>query len=398
MSRGPRLSPEALVVLLLSGLLAVFATLAVVTGSEGSSSRNASSNRSSYSTRPSGLKALYLTLQASGFPVTRHRLPWTSLPARATVLISLQSAFEPTSDEWEHVVKWVRGGGLLVYGRRAAHSRDTEDRTWKTLPALLSSGPCKEAPELGVHEDEAELLPYPHLPAQLRAWENGWPLYGDEERTAVTWTSLGQGTFVEIRASELLSNEGIARWSNLRFVLNLLTLRGWHGRPTPSGTGTIVFDEYHNGYGSRETRSLWSLLPSTTHAGLLQVLTAALLLIWVKSRRLATARPLPPPPRQRSEYLDSMAELLERAGAHRLVVRMLRRRLVEGLARLHGLPASTVDLDSILAGRDADLTQQVRTVLARLDTWEAGTAPAPDEVLRAARKVNRILEETRRSA
>lgn len=397
MSRGRRLSPEALVVLLLSGLLAAFATLAVATGSEESSTRGLSSNRSSYSTRPDGLKALYLSLQASGFPVTRHRHPWTSLPARATAVISLPSAFEPTGDEWEKMVEWVRRGGLLVYGRRTTPSSGAEAQTWKALPALLSSGPCLEAPDLGVHEHEAELLAHPHLPAHLRAWESGWPLYGSEERIAVTWRSLGQGTFVEIRAPEVLSNEGIPRWSNLRFVLNLLALRGCHGQPTRSGTGAILFDEYHNGYGTRETRSLWSSLPASTRAGLLQILAAALLLVWVKSRRLAPAQPLPPPPRQRSEYLDSMAGLLERAGAHRLVARMLRRRLVDGLARACGLPAGT-ELPAILAGLDAALAQRGQAVLARLDTWEAATAPVPDQALRAAREVNRILEEARRTA
>ena len=395
MSTRSRLSPEILAVLGLSALLAVFATLAVATDSQRESSSGQSSHRSTYHTGPDGLKAVFLTLQAAGFPVARHRHAWTSLPPQATVVLAFPSAFEPAPEEWERMLEWVRDGGLLVYSRRSAPSRQAGEQTWLPLSALVSTGPGYEAPVISVHEHRATLPPSPPLPSSLRLPEEGWPLYGDDTRTAVTWHAIGKGTCVELASPEILSNDGIARRSNLRFVLNLLAQRGWHGEPSRAGSGAILFDEYHNGYGNRETRSLWSALPSSVHAGLLQILAAALLLMWVRSRRLAAARELPPPPRERSEYLESMAGLLERAGARRLVARTLRRQLLEGLAKAAGMPAESLDPATLLAERDNPLHQRARAVVAHCDVWEAGTRPSSAELLRTAREIRRILQAAR---
>ena len=69
--------------------------------------------RSTYSSRPGGLKALYETLRLQGYPVARHLHPLTTAPKDGVLFLASPSV-GLSDQEWQALRAWVERGNLLV--------------------------------------------------------------------------------------------------------------------------------------------------------------------------------------------------------------------------------------------------------------------------------------------
>jgi len=291
----------------------------------------------------------------------------------------------------------VRGGGLLVYGRRTPRSR-AEDRTCEALPARLSADRARMRPTWASTSTRSTSCPSSTLPfPPPRLGRRNGPCTRNEERTAWPgarsdgapwWRSapradVQRGHHPLVQPPLRAEPPGAARMA-----------RATH----PERTGAILFDEYHNGYGSRETRPLWTSFPPPPHAGLPAV---------------AGGRRWPPgvgeipsaghgaaaPTRFRGSARSISTPwpgLLERAGATTGGADAApppggRPGASPGPPCEHHRPprpaGGTGRRPGAAGPRPAGTPRHVG----------GGTTPMPDEMLRAAREVHRILEHTRRS-
>lgn len=100
---------------ILIGLL--FFLIAIVVlfgrGREVSSETELIPRRTSYSSTPGGVRALYNTLDRLGYPVQRQLCELTTAPSDG-VLFMLAPETSPSPSEWLAVREWVKRGNVLV--------------------------------------------------------------------------------------------------------------------------------------------------------------------------------------------------------------------------------------------------------------------------------------------
>lgn len=138
----------------------------------------------------------------------------------------------------------------------------------------------------------------------------------------------GAGRIIVLSDPYMVANGGIRLADNLQLALNVIGSVG----------GMIAFDEYHQDRaGARNhliayfagTPILWMLAQGTL---------VVLVLLWTRGRRFARPLPVPFVDRRSSlEFVDSMAELQQRARAYDLAIENIYTRLRRVLVRYAGL-------------------------------------------------------------
>lgn len=166
----------------------------------------------------------------------------------------------------------------------------------------------------------------------------------------------GTGRIVVLSDPYIVSNAGIRLADNQQLALNLVA----------RNSGTIAFDEYHQGHGSHQNRLIAYFSGTPVLAVVGQFVLLVLAIVWTQSKRFA--RPLPlfnPDRRSKLEYVASMAELQERARAYDLAIENIYTRLRRVLARYAGLDANarTNDIAVRVAARGKMDPHQVETVM-----------------------------------
>ena len=355
-----RFRPEILVLLLIVAFIAVMMTL-----SHRDTPETGDWNvvRSSYRTLPHGYKALYLTLDRLNLPVRRHLRPYMMLPERGLLIVA--DVHKKAVNEYEitQLKKWIAAGnhalvlaeyhpGLFLPGDGAERLFDLDDFIGKPGSAGKPVAHTPENIDAGMIATEAAALVPSFLTARAPALtvktthrfaHDSAPaielagekvgatlLYADEVGSVVAYSPLGEGGIVWCTSPWSFSNEGIAEGYNLEFILALVGLQP--GAP-------IIFDEYHHGHGTR--LNLWTVAPTLTKLGILQVAVAVVLLLITLSWRFGPIQ-LPVEERfsrSRAEYLTSMAGLLERLHATHVVAQRLRLRVGRVLGQRLGLSA-----------------------------------------------------------
>ncbi|MHB0997870.1 MAG: DUF4350 domain-containing protein [Armatimonadota bacterium] len=336
--------------------------------------------RTTYSSRPAGMKALYETLDGLGYPVTRHLAPLTVLPKDGTYILA--SPEVPLSDdEWASLQQWTERGNLLIVAsgleveefngtakidtsrsipgypsfltpnvntfRVPKHSAISDDqwdfKSYSSIESRIST-------PTGVMKPEKKRKPSPD--AKTLA-----PLFGYANGNTVAFCKWGRGSVIVLSSSWPLCNKGIRMDDNLILVLNALSYRD------PSNKLAVTFDEFHHGYG--RAPGLMSLIGTSARIGLAQILMAFLLLIFAVSRRFGRPVPLREGGRQRNEYLTSMASLLKRAHATNIVKQEIERKYLEDIALILGLPP-VAEPDLILSAaieKRPDMAQELHKLL-----------------------------------
>ena len=429
---------ELLALLLVIALCVLLSALSRKAGSDDNHTDPARLVRSSYYTYPEGYKALYLTLQELGYPVSRQSRPYALLPAQGTLIIADPYRVSISTYDSQQLFAWISQGNtalLLVEQqpelltafagaqpaatKEGGHGADDQPHMpsdWEQKFAVNppSSGgwlqqldgggaappvaPTSASPLAAAAGQTGDLLVnsacrFPRqalLPPELLAHvSDTQPLYADAAGVVAVSARIGAGKLICCSSPWSFSNQGLsAAPGNLDLLLALLD-----ARPEQP----ILFDEYHHGYGA--AMSLVSLAPAATRWGLTQLALVGVLLLVLAAWRLGPIR-LPASARytrSRAEYLTSMAGLLQRAGATGMVRTRLELLLKRELGRRLGLTVAA-DAAQLLAANAAHRVVDqalLSAVLQRLAAMHSQQRPDQTALMQVAAEVHNLLYQQR---
>ncbi len=138
----------------------------------------------------------------------------------------------------------------------------------------------------------------------------------------------GAGRIVVLSEPYMVANGGIRLADNLQLALNILGSAG----------GMIAFDEYHQDRAGARNHLIAYFAGTPVLWMLAQGALVVLVLLWTRGRRFARPLPVPFVDRRSSlEFVDSMAELQQRARAYDLAIENIYSRLRRVLVRYAGL-------------------------------------------------------------
>lgn len=342
--------------LLLGIVLAVALVLALLLSAAPSRSRGKSAtslSASSYSRGRNGLKALHDGLVTAGYRVTRTREPLTRLSERGTLVIAAPE-IALLHSEISALQAWVAAGNDLIL----ALSFDNYERA--AGPLIMPVGragaavPFPETPETlrpsfpgaalrGVRTvatrwgcriavRQWDPLGRPSNPEEQSPDDSNQPpllpLIADSQGIVLGQSRLGRGRVITMADHWTPSNDGLRHADNIRLMLGLLG--------PPSTEKAVIFDEFHHGYRDVAAEPLFSMF---TWAGLAQALLGFAIWASIRATRFGDPIPSPPSPRERTEYVDAMAQLLRRARGEDTARRILGQRFLRSMSKALGLPA-----------------------------------------------------------
>lgn len=326
----------------------------------------------SYSSTPSGLGALYETLDKSGYRVQRNLDP-ISTSIDDGVLFIIGPEMPLTADEYRDLRSWVSRGNLLVIVRNNDFNMSPPDkpdegsvRSHPDCPSFLSDN----ARTLRVNEydtvsHQGLVLDYQKKnKAAAKAVHPSIPLYSTDGSTSIAYSRWGLGEVIELGGPWMLTNSGIRFDDNLVMVLNALNHRD------PSKKLHVTVDEYHHGYG--QGKGMMSLISKPAKIGLGLLFAGFVILVFAVSRRFGRPIHLREASRQRGEYLSSMSSLIQRAQAIGLVRRELGGKFRREIAVALGCSPDSSD-DAILAAAQLRCPDKVSDIA---DLLNAASAPA----------------------
>jgi hypothetical protein len=322
----------------------------------------------SYDASNDGFRAAFLLLEDLGYPVERSNRP-TGGAARFV--------FSPddSAKEFEALRKWVQDGGCIVLA-------DSTGSFSKQLGIPLEVE--KQNPDPGEQPASGEGLEringgevrvsWPGHDGRVWAKAGGAPL--------ITVHSFGNGEVWLVHRPRVVSNK------LLREADNALLLCRASEAILANRTGPLLFDEFVHGQRDRPG-VIELLLRPPALAVTLQTLLFMVFLLWHHVPRFGTIQPVPPPRRRsKEEFLDAMANLLERKGdlgdAFRTARTDLARRIEEAL----GLPPTT---PMELLAREAAKRRPIdeKTLLSLLST----DTVSPDAFLRLMNELETAHDE-----
>jgi hypothetical protein len=307
---------------------------------------------STASNEPDGARALFLWLEALGYPVSGEVGPTFTPPPEASLMLMLEPMMPVTESEWLLVDAWVEAGGTLILaGRRFA--------------VFGTFGHYDLMPVFQAEAEVAPIMPLLASPAPAAAVRSG--VYFNVNRTdfapllasngrpvAVTWQQ-GEGRVIATTLSDLFSNASLKRDGAAELLLSLISA---------AEPGPIWFNEWHHGRRSATVDPVgpveW-LQNTAPGQALLYMGLILLLFLLLRGRRFGRPVPLLQEMSRRSplEYVTAIANLNRRAGHRAAVLGHYHQRLKRELGwRYH--------LDPGLS--DADYVQQLARYRPDLDT------------------------------
>jgi len=322
----------------------------------------------SYDASNEGFRALYLLLKDLGYPVERSNRP-TGGAARLVLTP------DDSAKEFEPLRSWVLAGGCIV----------------------LADSTGSFAQHLGIPLKVEKLDPDPgEQPASgagLGRLNGGeirvtWP--GHEGRVwakaggapVITVHSLGDGEVWLVNRPKLVSNK------LLRHADNALLLCRVAEAILAGRDGPLAFDEFVHGQRDRPGMIELLLRPPAL-AVTLQTLLFMAVLLWHHVPRFGTIQPVPPPRRRsKEEFLDAMANLLERKGDLSDAFRTARLDLARRVEEALGLPPTTpMEVLAREAARRRPIDQETLLRLLTTDTV------SPDAFLRLMNELETAHDE-----
>ena len=406
-----------------------------------------SPNRSSYNSGATGTQAWYSLLAETGRKVTR----WQDAPASLLTAKTPPSVFvvigavrrEFTDKEAESLLEWVdRGGRLVLIDRSPPEQLTVTTANWKihikwTPPfEIFSIDPSDRGQMTGgvaaVHPSQPSVFtqgvnavqfskfadkidisrlsggtgvatgkvysPQTHeappraasspmaILARDEAMDEPAPvvLVSQNGKNYVAEVPFGSGRIVFVSDPYLVSNAGIALADNATLATDLVSVP----------TGTIAFDEFHQGYSNDSNRFLQFFAGTPVVAIFLQGLVLVGVVFYSRSRRFARPLPATEPDRlSKLEYVTAMAELQQRTRAWDLAMENIYADFRRRAARLFGLDVSEATSD-ILAPRIADRTDldaaSVRSTLFKCEEIIRGERTNKSEAVQLADAIRKI--------
>jgi hypothetical protein len=335
-----------------------------------------SGSRSTYSSRPFGMRGFYLLLRDLGYPVMQFEEPLDQLQNHAEIkaLLIIGPPRPFSSEEFAGLESWIKAGGYLVIVDREISwsiaggriTMRTYAKPWQ-LPHMIQPTPFTAGVGKVQLTEFARGVEAENAPITSHI--------GDKESAVLIDFRYGSGRIVLLGEPYILANNGIEASGNLTLALNII-------RDMPKGM--IAFDEYHHGYGAASRArtgmvgavlNLYAYFKRTPVLGILAQL-GLIACAWIYSRawRFTHPIPLPEEKRRRSiEYVASMANLARRHGLRAVVLENVHRSLKRHLPSL-GRPDTPTSAPSGVARR---LAIDQREIHQLLRTGEPSTNGPP---------------------
>lgn len=299
-----------------------------------------------HSTAEEGAQALYEWVGRMGYEPNRleYRDFWLDEDDSALIILSPPQAV--TTEEARTTIDWVEQGGTLILA-------DDTSALLSDNNALLEELQVEINVYTGtlVIEQASPLQPILDQPAvgqaQVRAGrvldpqrDDYAPLLGTEDELLVAGIRHGAGYVYISATSYPFTNSGLRNEQNARLVLNML-------RRVPAG-GRVLFDEIHHGYLRPPTTTTTVLGTPWGWAGIYAALAIAAYLI-LSGRRFGRPIPLAEETQRRSsaEYVEGMADMLQRGGKRAYVLQHYHQHMKRRLARSSGVNPALEDPDFV---------------------------------------------------
>lgn len=320
---------------------------------------------STYDTGKSGYAALYTLLQREHVRTSRFEEPPAVLFRRHGALIIAGDGAIATATRMQQQAKaldeWVRAGGTLVLlGAPSSNARDALGLPkLHDLKADSATGACGlSAPLRGITVSGgfgkgAPVVCKPDRAALLTA--NG--------RAVAAAYRRGKGTVVLVTSSTPLDDAHLANRGNAELAYALF-----------AGIGPVAFNE--RVYGHATGRSFWDVLPLSMRIAI--ILAGFAVLLAAIGANLPFVPPYAPPEvggRDSSEYIASLARLLDRGGAGRETISRLCTAAGEALK-----PRAAADTHA-------------RALLDEAQRLQSLSHPRPDDVLAAGQLFARVRKD-----
>ena len=226
---------------------------------------------STYNSKPSGTRALYLLMEKLDFNVSRFERPSRFLPDDAAlVAIKPDTAIFNNSIEMKYLKAWLEKGNTLILADDAAALKDYK----------------------------LEALGLKHIE-------------GSGDKGALDEYRIGSGKFIFVEGVDRFTNKGLKEIDPaVDFV----------GTVDSIGNRSVMFNEYYHGFGSRSV-SLWDLLGQAGILAVIQAIIALAVFMFIRSRRFG--KPvvvMEIVKRRENENLFAMAGIYAKSKTHSLVL------------------------------------------------------------------------------
>ena len=357
-----------------------------------------------YSTSPSGARGIYETLGRLGWRTERRKTPLMASLDTDAVYLVLDPPIALTHREGSALLDAVRRGAGLVFivGNAGGvddslHIGRTENGSTVIDRADRAQCPDRDVPVIPMWFDDSVHLYHlvtigpllaedtvsfvrlrPALQPRFVAPDS---LAGPRRaRVASRLTAiagmgipLGRGRVLALSDPDMLRNDVIrvCHWGMGVADVGMLDWVSRGGRPT------LVFDEFHQGFGDAGSvpRAAWAFLTRTPEGRLVAqgLIALGILLVGLGIRPIAPRAPRRIERRSPLEHVDALAQAYEAVGATRVathrLVRGLRRRHETGAWLAHAAAShggETVDdrFLSAVASRYRDMAPDVSRVIA----------------------------------
>ncbi len=321
-----------------------------------------SASFSSYAAAPGGTRALYEVLARLGFHVSRSVSPLQASPDSGSVYVILKPSLALSTTELSKLVRGVSRGAIVIFtaedetladslgfGLLAPDSYYTLDNT-----AVAGGNPPPSAPS-----GERTILrapipinayvgsihgtgnrPFLWLDASSRtSATERQPVDSSKIPSLVRGHSFGHGYAIAIAPSQIVANQALRDTRPAIAIVQAILFAC--GDISSSRTcGSIVFDEYHHGFGSHADmigtmeRALTDTAPGRMTLGFI---AAALMLLLAFAVRPLAPESVPPISRRSPlEHVGALAHAYSQTDARKLgtlqLLRGLRRRHPLGMA------------------------------------------------------------------
>ncbi|BDI32686.1 hypothetical protein CCAX7_47370 [Capsulimonas corticalis] len=358
--------------------------------------------------KPQILRASWTSLDKNQAPVMVCIAPQTGDDAQATLFAQNDSDAPPakttllTADDAARLRKWLQSGHTLILltsrlaTGKIAGSSDGTTTFGDAMDVIVetsatSAGKTEFAPRL-LTRDTVDLMRVHTISGMRirRSVPDGLGLFGDENGPVAESIPIGKGRLIVIADGAFASNGNIAVADNAVFLDNLLHHHAKRG-------DTILFDEYHHGDAVLESgMTIWGALGQPLRLALLQLLGAALLLAAALGARFGTPIPLLQNGRRTSsEYVESLSNLYQRAGASATALETIYRQFLRDVTGRLALPpdSNLEQLAAVVARRGSVPLAEVRQLLADCEGGIDRASVSEADLLTLVRRMDRIRKD-----
>ena len=210
---------------------------------------------------------------------------------------------------------------------------------------------------------------------------------GNDRKTLLADIPFGFGQVIVLTDPYIITNGGIRLADNIQLATNIVGSR----------TGTIAFDEYHQGYGNNENRLLAYFSGTPLVAIVLQIFAIIGLIFFSQGRRFARALPADEPSRlSKLEYVSAMAQLQQRTKAFDLAIENIYSDFRRRVARLVGVDNHTTsreELAALISERTGVERKELEELMFKCEDITHGEPTNKKEITELSAKIRQIEEK-----